>query len=61
MPQDCAGFGSAYKAHQAAHIEIRVGGCTAANDPKDKQDVSLFLAGALISSANEELKELCRP
>ncbi|MEN8692248.1 MAG: hypothetical protein ABF303_09690, partial [Desulfobacterales bacterium] len=31
----------------AAHIEIRVGGCNAVDDPKDKQDVELFLAGAL--------------
>jgi hypothetical protein len=45
--QDCAGFGVAYKAHPATHIEIRVGGCNAENDPKDKQDVEYFLAGAL--------------
>ena len=30
-----------------AHIEIRVGGCNAVDDPKDKRDVELFLAGAL--------------
>ncbi|MEN8690229.1 MAG: hypothetical protein AB1Z20_08990, partial [Desulfobacterales bacterium] len=36
-----------YKAHPAAHIGIRVGGCNAVDDPKDKQDVGLFLAGAL--------------
>ncbi|MEN8691963.1 MAG: hypothetical protein ABF303_18025, partial [Desulfobacterales bacterium] len=36
-----------YKAHPAAHIEIRVGGCNAVDDPKDKQDVELFFAGAL--------------
>jgi hypothetical protein len=47
IPQDCAGFGFAYKAHPAAHIEIRVGGCNAVDGPKDKQDVELFLAGAL--------------
>jgi hypothetical protein len=48
-----------YQAHPAAHIEIRVGGCTAVDDPKDNQ-VELFLSGALKSSAIEELKELCR-
>ena len=42
MPQDCAGFGFVYKAHPAAHIEIRVCGCNAADGPKDKQDVELF-------------------
>jgi hypothetical protein len=45
-PQDCAGFGFDYKAHPAAHIEIRVGGCSAAGGPEDKQDVELFFAGA---------------
>ena len=34
-------------AHSAAHIEIRVGGCDTVDDPKDKQDVELFLAGEL--------------
>jgi hypothetical protein len=33
----------------AAHIEIRVGGSNAVDDPKDKQDEELFLAGALKS------------
>jgi len=47
IPLDCAGFGLAYKAHPAAHIEIRVGGCNAVDWPKDKQDVELFFAGAL--------------
>ncbi|MGD9273433.1 MAG: hypothetical protein PVI65_03630, partial [Desulfobacterales bacterium] len=44
---DCAGFGFVYKAHTAAHIEIRVGGCNAVDGPKDKQGVELFFAGAL--------------
>jgi hypothetical protein len=39
-------LGSFYKAQPAAHIEIRVGGCDAVDDPKDKQYVALFLAGA---------------
>ncbi|MGB8335457.1 MAG: hypothetical protein WCE56_13260, partial [Desulfobacterales bacterium] len=47
IPQDCAGFGFVCKAHPAAHIEIRVGGCNAVDGPKDKQDVELFLSGAL--------------
>jgi len=47
MPQDCAGFGFVGKAQPAAHIEIRVGGCNAADGPKDKQDVALFFSGAL--------------
>jgi hypothetical protein len=47
MPQEHAGFEFVYKAHPAAHIEIRVGGCNAVGDPKDKRDVELFLAGAL--------------
>ena len=46
-PQDCAGFGFVDKANPAAHIEIRAGGCNAVDGPKDKQDVELFLAGAL--------------
>jgi hypothetical protein len=36
-----------YKAHRAAHIEIRVGGCHAVNGPKDKPDVELFFSGTL--------------
>ena len=36
-----------------AHIEIRVGGCNAVNGPKDKQDVKLFLAGALTKGVKE--------
>jgi hypothetical protein len=47
MPEDCAGLGFVYKAHPAAHIEIRVGGRNAVDGPKDKQDVDLFSAGAL--------------
>jgi hypothetical protein len=46
ISQDSAGFGFVYKAHPAAHIEIRVGGCNAADGPKDKQDVELFFAGS---------------
>jgi hypothetical protein len=51
MPQDCAGFGFVYKAHSAAHIEIRVAGtgCNAVDGPKDKQDVELFFVVVLIS------------
>jgi hypothetical protein len=40
-------LGFVYKAHPAAHIEIRVGGCNAVDGPKDKQDVELFFAGTL--------------
>jgi hypothetical protein len=47
IPRDCAGFGFVYEAHPAVHIEMRVGGCQAADDPKDKQDMELFLAEAL--------------
>ena len=47
FPQDSAGFGFAYKAHPAAHIEIRVGGCNAVDGPKDKPDVELFFLGPL--------------
>ena len=45
IPQDCAGFGFEYKAHPAAHIEIRFGGCNTVDDPKDQQDVESFFAG----------------
>ena len=55
IPQDCAGFGFVYKAHPAAHIEICVVGCNApyrqTDGPKDKQDVELCFAGALIRQA----------
>jgi hypothetical protein len=34
IPQDCAGFGLVSKAHPAAHIEIRVGGCNAVDRTK---------------------------
>jgi len=61
MPQDGAGFGFVYTAHPAAHIEINVGGRNAADGPKGKQGVKLFFSGTLKSSANEQLKELCRP
>ncbi|MEN8690650.1 MAG: hypothetical protein AB1Z20_11140, partial [Desulfobacterales bacterium] len=54
IPQDCAGFGFVYKAHPAAHIEIRVGGCNAVDGPKDKQGVELFFAGALRAALESE-------
>ena len=47
IPQDCAGFWFVYKAHPLVHIRICAGGCNAVDGPKDKQDVSLFHAGAL--------------
>ena len=47
MTQDCAGFWFVCKAHPPAHIGICVGGCNAVDGPKNKQDVSLFLAAAL--------------
>jgi hypothetical protein len=58
IPLDCAGFWLAYKAHPAAHIEIRVVGCNAVDEPKDKQDVELFVAGALISAGFQAGSEL---
>jgi len=39
MPQDRDGCGFVYKAHPAVHSEMRVGGCDAADDPKNKRDV----------------------
>jgi hypothetical protein len=40
----CAGFfWFVCKAHPAAHIEIRVGGCNAVDGPKDKQEVQLLI------------------
>ncbi|MFZ0611553.1 MAG: hypothetical protein WAM73_04890, partial [Desulfobacterales bacterium] len=47
IPQDCAGYWPVCKAHPAAHIEIRVGGCNAVDGSKVKQDVELFFAGTL--------------
>ena len=47
ITQDFAGFWFVYKAHPPAHIGICVGGCNAVDAPKNKQDVSLFLAAAL--------------
>jgi hypothetical protein len=42
------------------HIEIRDGGCNAVDDPKEKQDVELFLAGALRSlSGSQNKKRSC--
>ena len=58
-PQDCAGFGFVYKAHPAAHIEIRAGGCNTVEGPKGKQDVELFFSGTLtanISRSNMQFK-----
>ena len=46
-PRDSAGFGFVYKAHTAAHIEIRVGDCNAVDGPKDKLDVELFFSETL--------------
>jgi len=43
IPQDCAGFWFAHKAHPPVHIEICAGGCNAVGRPKDRQDVELFL------------------
>jgi len=45
--KNLAELGVAYEAHPATHIEIRVGECNAEDDPKDKQDLEVFLAGAL--------------
>jgi hypothetical protein len=47
VPQDGAEFGFVYKAHPAAHIEIRLGGCNTVDGPKGKQDVDLFFSGSL--------------
>jgi hypothetical protein len=41
------------------HIEICAGGCNAGNEPKDKQDVGLFFAEALIS--HDQGREVCAP
>jgi hypothetical protein len=45
--QDCAGSQSICKAHPPMHIGICVGGCNAADEPKDNQNVSLIPAAAL--------------
>jgi hypothetical protein len=47
IPQYCAGFGLVYKAHTAAQIEIRVGGCNTVDEATDKKDRELFFTGAL--------------
>jgi hypothetical protein len=44
-----AGFWFVTQAHSSAHIGICAGGCNAGDGPKDKPDVELFLAEALIS------------
>jgi hypothetical protein len=51
IPRDCAGFGFVYKAHPAAPIEIRVGGCNTADETKDRQDVELFFLEPLRAKA----------
>ena len=48
IPQDGAGIWFVPTAHPSAHSEMWVGGCNAGDGPKDKQDVALFFAGALI-------------
>jgi hypothetical protein len=48
LPQDRAGFGSAFKAHPPVHIGICAGGCYAEGGPKDKKDAALFFSAGLI-------------
>jgi hypothetical protein len=50
-PQDCTGFGFAYKAHPPVHIRISAGGWCAADGRKDKQDVELFFAWSPMSTS----------
>ena len=45
MPQDFAVFRFACKAHSAAHIMMRVGGCNAVGGSKVKQGVELYFTG----------------
>jgi hypothetical protein len=54
FPQDSAGIEFVYKAHPAAHIEIRVGGCNAVDGPKEQQDVELFFAGPISNFDDSE-------
>ncbi|MGD9976085.1 MAG: hypothetical protein AB7S77_23765, partial [Desulfatirhabdiaceae bacterium] len=46
-PLDCDGFWFVCKAHPPVHIGICAGGCNAADGPKDKQDVDLFVSDSL--------------
>jgi hypothetical protein len=50
----CAGFWFVCKAHPPAHFEIRVGGCNAVDGPKDKQEVTVFLATTLKPDVSKE-------